>query len=104
MLSRRSGKIINVAAWTARQGGREMVLYTTAKTALAGFTRAQALEWAPYGIHVNAIAPGLSLRPASRECVARSSARRRPYRCAGQADCEKRDSCPSTSLRVHPTT
>ena len=36
-----------------------MVLYTTAKTALAGFTRAQALEWAPYGIHVNAIAPGL---------------------------------------------
>jgi NAD(P)-dependent dehydrogenase (short-subunit alcohol dehydrogenase family) len=59
MLSRRSGKIINVAAWTAHQGGREMVLYTTAKTALAGFTRAQALEWAPYGIHVNAIAPGL---------------------------------------------
>jgi NAD(P)-dependent dehydrogenase (short-subunit alcohol dehydrogenase family) len=29
------------------------------QTALAGFTRAQALEWAPYGIHVNAIAPGL---------------------------------------------
>src|SRR5580658_1670505 len=43
MLVRRSGKVIN----------------TTAKTALAGFTRAQALEWAPYGVHVNAIAPGL---------------------------------------------
>lgn len=26
---------------------------------LAGFTRAQALEWAPYNIHVNAIAPGM---------------------------------------------
>jgi NAD(P)-dependent dehydrogenase (short-subunit alcohol dehydrogenase family) len=36
-----------------------MVLYTTAKTALAGFTRAQALEWAPYDVHVNAIAPGI---------------------------------------------
>src|SRR4051812_36667129 len=59
MLARRSGKVINIAAWTAHQGGREMVLYTTAKTALAGFTRAQALEWAPYGVHVNAIAPGL---------------------------------------------
>jgi NAD(P)-dependent dehydrogenase (short-subunit alcohol dehydrogenase family) len=35
------------------------VLYTTAKTALAGFTRAQALEWAPYGVHVNCIAPGI---------------------------------------------
>lgn len=59
MLARRSGKVINVAAWTAHQGGREMVLYTTAKTALAGFTRAQALEWAPFGIQVNCIGPGL---------------------------------------------
>jgi NAD(P)-dependent dehydrogenase (short-subunit alcohol dehydrogenase family) len=59
MLARRAGKVINIASWTAHQGGRDMVLYTTAKTALAGFTRAQALEWAPYGVHVNAIAPGL---------------------------------------------
>jgi NAD(P)-dependent dehydrogenase (short-subunit alcohol dehydrogenase family) len=59
MLARRSGKVINIASWTAHQGGRDMVLYTTAKTALAGFTRAQALEWAPYGVHVNAIAPGM---------------------------------------------
>lgn len=57
MLARGSGKIINIAAWTAQRGGRDMVLYTTAKTALAGFTRAQALEWAPH-VHVNCIAPG----------------------------------------------
>ncbi len=60
MLARRSGKVINIASWTAHQGGRDMVLYTTAKTALAGFTRAQALEWAPYGVHVNA---GRGYRP-----------------------------------------
>lgn len=59
MLARRSGKVINVASWTSLYGGAEMVLYTTAKAALAGFTRAQALEWAPYGVHVNAIGPGL---------------------------------------------
>jgi NAD(P)-dependent dehydrogenase (short-subunit alcohol dehydrogenase family) len=59
MLARGSGKVINIASWTAHQGGRDMVLYTTAKTALAGFTRAQALEWAPYNVHVNAIAPGM---------------------------------------------
>lgn len=59
MLARGSGKVINIAAWAAHQGGRDIVLYTTAKTALAGFTRAQALEWAPYGVHVNAIGPGL---------------------------------------------
>jgi NAD(P)-dependent dehydrogenase (short-subunit alcohol dehydrogenase family) len=59
MLARKSGKVINIASWTAHQGGRDMVIYTTAKTALAGFTRAQALEWAPYHVHVNAIAPGM---------------------------------------------
>ena len=59
MLARGSGKVINIAAWTAHQGGRDMVLYTTAKTALAGFTRALALEWAPYQVHVNTIAPGM---------------------------------------------
>ena len=59
MLARGSGKVINIASWTAHQGGRDLVLYTTAKTALAGFTRAQALEWAPYGVHVNTIAPGI---------------------------------------------
>ena len=59
MLARGSGKVINISSWTGHQGGGEMVLYTTAKTALAGFTRAQALEWAPHGIQVNCIAPGL---------------------------------------------
>ncbi|MDP6707651.1 MAG: SDR family NAD(P)-dependent oxidoreductase [Alphaproteobacteria bacterium] len=59
MLARGSGKVINISSWTGHQGGGEMVLYTTAKTALAGFTRAQALEWAPHGVQVNCIAPGL---------------------------------------------
>lgn len=59
MLARKSGKVINIAAWTAHQGGKDLVLYTTAKTALAGFTRAQAIEWAPYNVHVNTIAPGM---------------------------------------------
>jgi len=59
MLERRSGKVINIASWTAHQGGRDLVLYTTAKTALAGFTRSLALEWAPYGVHVNTIGPGI---------------------------------------------
>jgi len=59
MLERRAGKVINISSWTARQGGGDMVVYTIAKTALVGFTRAQALEWAPYRVHVNAIAPGL---------------------------------------------
>jgi NAD(P)-dependent dehydrogenase (short-subunit alcohol dehydrogenase family) len=59
MLARRSGKVINIASWTSHQGGKDMVIYTAAKSGLAGFTRAQALEWAPYGVQVNAISPGI---------------------------------------------
>jgi NAD(P)-dependent dehydrogenase (short-subunit alcohol dehydrogenase family) len=40
-----------------------MVLYTTAKTALGGFSRAQALEWAPNGVRVHPIAPGILNAP-----------------------------------------
>jgi NAD(P)-dependent dehydrogenase (short-subunit alcohol dehydrogenase family) len=58
MLERRSGTVINIAGVAARVGGVNTVIYTTAKTALTGFTRALALEWAPFGVHVNAIAPG----------------------------------------------
>lgn len=65
MLERRAGKVINISSWTARQGGGEMVAYTIAKTALVGFTRAQALEWAPYHVQVNAIAPGIFPDPVT---------------------------------------
>ena len=58
MLERRAGKVINIASWTAHQGGKDLVLYTAAKAALVGFTRAQALEWASYGVHINSISPG----------------------------------------------
>ena len=77
MLERHAGKVINISSWTARQGGGDMVVYTIAKTALVGFTRAQALEWAPYGIQVNAIAPGLFPDPVtSGEERARQTAQR----------------------------
>jgi NAD(P)-dependent dehydrogenase (short-subunit alcohol dehydrogenase family) len=57
-LTRRSGKIINISSYTAERGGEDLVIYTLAKAAVVGFTRAQALEWAPYNIQVNSIAPG----------------------------------------------
>jgi NAD(P)-dependent dehydrogenase (short-subunit alcohol dehydrogenase family) len=54
-----------------------MVVYTLAKTALVGFTRAQALEWASYNVQVNAIAPGIFPDPVTAcEAGARRSAER----------------------------
>jgi NAD(P)-dependent dehydrogenase (short-subunit alcohol dehydrogenase family) len=63
MLERRSGKIINISSFTAGKGGKEVVLYSLAKAAVVGFTRTQALEWAPYNIQINSIAPGLFPEP-----------------------------------------
>lgn len=58
MLARRSGKIINIGSFASARGGVNLTIYAAAKTALVGFTRALALEWAPYGVQVNSIAPG----------------------------------------------
>ena len=57
-LERRRGKVINVSGFAARKGSPEMLVYATAKAGLARLTQTLALEWAPYGITVNSIAPG----------------------------------------------
>jgi NAD(P)-dependent dehydrogenase (short-subunit alcohol dehydrogenase family) len=62
-LSRRSGKIVNISSSMAVRGGGDTVIYSLAKSAVIGFTRTQALEWAPYNVQINAIAPGSSRAP-----------------------------------------
>lgn len=52
------GKIINIASVLSFQGGIRVPSYTASKSGIRGLTMALANEWAPYGIHVNAIAPG----------------------------------------------
>ena len=66
MLERCSGKVINISSYTAGYGGGRVVIYTAAKAAVVGFTRAQALEWAPFNIQVNSIAPGLFPEPLTQ--------------------------------------
>ena len=59
MLARGSGKIINIGSFASARGGVNLTIYSAAKTALVGFSRALALEWASHGVQVNSIAPGL---------------------------------------------
>ena len=54
------GSIINMSSGIAFTGHRDGVHYAASKAGLLGLTRSLALAWAPFGIRVNCIAPGLA--------------------------------------------
>jgi len=55
---KKGGKIINIASLNCELVRPSLSAYAASKGAVRQFTRAAAVEWAPYGINVNAIAPG----------------------------------------------
>jgi 3-oxoacyl-[acyl-carrier protein] reductase len=57
MVAAKFGKIVNLSSVSAL-GNRGQANYSAAKMGLQGFTRTLALELGPFGINVNAIAPG----------------------------------------------
>jgi NAD(P)-dependent dehydrogenase (short-subunit alcohol dehydrogenase family) len=59
MLEAGYGRIINIASLASFVGLFEVAAYTASKAAVAGLTRALAVEWGPRGVNVNAIAPGV---------------------------------------------
>jgi NAD(P)-dependent dehydrogenase (short-subunit alcohol dehydrogenase family) len=61
MLARGAGRVINIASISGMVANRGIAgrHYETAKAALIHFTRATAADWAPRGVTVNAICPGL---------------------------------------------
>ncbi len=58
MIDNKYGKIVNLASICAQTGRLVSVDYAASKSGVVGITRALALQVAPDGINVNAIAPG----------------------------------------------
>jgi gluconate 5-dehydrogenase len=58
MIERRQGVIVNIASMAGVRGSQLMSHYGAAKAAVINFTLTLAMEWAPYNIRVNCIAPG----------------------------------------------
>ncbi|MCF7732722.1 MAG: 3-oxoacyl-ACP reductase FabG [Akkermansiaceae bacterium] len=71
MVLGRWGRIINISSVVASQGGRGQANYAAAKSGLEGLTRALAIELAPRGILVNAVAPGVIETEMSQPVLAR---------------------------------
>jgi 3-oxoacyl-[acyl-carrier protein] reductase len=66
MISARQGKIINLSSVSGEKGGRGQTNYAASKGAINAFTRSLAVELAPRGITVNAVAPGVIETDMSR--------------------------------------
>lgn len=52
------GSLINVSSIMGRRGLRQLAAYSATKGAVTALTKALAVEYAPYAIRVNALAPG----------------------------------------------
>jgi 3-oxoacyl-[acyl-carrier protein] reductase len=96
------GRIVNIAS-RAYLGARNHPHYVASKAALVGYTRASAMELAPRGILVNAIAPGLIDTPLLRALTPERMAAQLALQPTGKAG-RPEDVAQAVSFLVSPHT
>jgi len=67
MIKRRQGKVINMASVLGTRAATDALAYSATKGGVIQMTRVMALELGPFGIQVNAMAPGLIETEMTRE-------------------------------------
>lgn len=71
MVQQNSGKIINIGSTLGEVAFAGRSVYAAAKAGVHQLTRALALEWAPHGVYVNAVAPCITETPTRRQLMER---------------------------------
>ena len=61
------GAVVNLASQAALVSLPAQAAYTASKGAVAALTRSLAIDWAPAGVRVNAVAPGFTLTPMTQD-------------------------------------
>src|SRR3970282_431078 len=67
MGERRYGRIVNLTSQAGLVGIPRHAAYSASKGAVIALTKVLALEWAPFGITVNSVAPTVSRTPGTAE-------------------------------------
>lgn len=70
MIQQKQGRIVNISSINGLVAFPERLAYNCSKAAVIALTKALAVEWAPYNITVNTIAPGYVLTEATEEHLA----------------------------------
>ena len=70
MREQKSGSIINIESLAAIYGMPYAADYAASKAAVAGFTHNTALEYGPYGVRCNSVAPGWINTPFNERLLA----------------------------------
>lgn len=67
MIQQNHGSIINIASIFGLVGDRQILPYAVAKGGVLQMSRSLALEWAKYGVRVNAVCPGYVVTPMNQQ-------------------------------------
>lgn len=73
MVEQRSGKVINVSSIASLTAMELRAPYCASKAGVSQLTKVLALEWGPYNVNVNAIAPGVMITPLTSEFLKKGS-------------------------------